>query len=532
MSQIRLSLRPLRQSCRSLSLPYVRAYSVTAGRQAAVSANEVASSHDFFPESVPSKDRTGSSIRKYVPRTPGIRHLRRPINDHLWKGRPLKELTFPKKGHGKGGRNSSGRVTVRHHGGGHKRRIRMVDFKRFAPGPHIVERIEHDPGRSGHIALVTSQLTRQKNYVLAVEGLRAGDIIESYRSGIPEDLWTSMGRTIDPGVLASRTARRGNCLPLHMVPVGTTICNVGLHPQKGGQLCRSAGTYAVLTSKQTELPEDFKQLEALAQAAKPAKSVQDADAEVTAETSGKTPTTATEATTMASMEEGPKARENAEARAVTEEDIRNMKKMANHVTIRLQSGEVRLIHKNCCATIGVVSNPEYQYTQIGKAGRSRWLNIRPTVRGVAMNAMDHPHGGGRGKSKGNVHPKSPWGWPVCFVIMFFAFLRIDLMNRPNLVSVPAPSGASIKRSLFPVIATKESVAGATIKWRRIHFEASELCCYTLFKLTVPYSQCNIVYYYLKYSITFSKPPSQTSQSVVQFQYGSYILAWLYDPLSD
>ncbi|CZS90500.1 hypothetical protein WAI453_004149 [Rhynchosporium graminicola] len=281
-------------------------------------------------------------MRTYKPRTPGLRHLKRPINDHLWKGRPFLPLTLAKKGHGKGGRNNSGRITIRHRGGGHKRRLRTIDFLRMTPGKHTVERIEHDPGRTAHIALLSEEATGKKSYIVAAEGMRAGDVVQSYRAGIPKDLLESMGGFVDPGVLAARTAWRGNCLPLHMIPLGTLVYNVGSTKGKGAVFCRSAGTHAVVISKD-------------------------------------------DATTTGGMK---------------------------YVNVRLQSGEVRKVSKDACATIGVASNPHYQHTQLGKAGRKRWLNIRPTVRGLAMNAADHPHGGGRGKSKGNVNPVSPWGMPA------------------------------------------------------------------------------------------------------------------------
>ncbi|KAI0391619.1 ribosomal protein L2 [Xylariaceae sp. FL0594] len=286
-------------------------------------------------------------LRSYKPRTPGTRHLKRPINDHLWKGRPFLPLTYPKKGMGKGGRNNTGKVTVRHRGGGAKRRIRQVDFHRWLPGPHTVERIEYDPGRSAHIALLNEEATGKKSYIVASEGLRAGDVVQSYRAGIPQDLLESMGGVVDPGVLAAQTAHRGNCLPLHLVPVGMPVFNVGSHPKGGAVFCRSAGTYAVVESKEEEESADG-------------------------------------------------------SKVVT----------GKYVTVRLQSGEVRRVSKDACATIGVASNPYHQFRQLGKAGRSRLLNIRPTVRGVAMNKVDHPHGGGRGKSKGNRHPTSPWGRPT------------------------------------------------------------------------------------------------------------------------
>ncbi|KAM0322823.1 hypothetical protein ACHAQA_009164 [Verticillium albo-atrum] len=285
-------------------------------------------------------------MRSYKPRTPGVRHLKRPINDHLWKGRPFLALTIPKKGHGKGGRNSTGKITVRHRGGGAKRRIRTVDFDRSKGGPHLVDRIEYDPGRSAHIALITNQANGRKSYIVAAEGMRAGDIVQSYRSGIPKALLDSMGGVVDPGILAAKTAWRGNCLPMHMVPVGTVVFNVGSRARGPAVFCRSAGTHAIVVSKEEETKDD-----------------------------------------------GTKVM------------------TGKYVTVRLQSGEVRRVSKDACATIGVASNPHHQYRQLGKAGRSRWLNIRPTVRGLAMNSVDHPHGGGRGKSKGNRHPTSPWGTP-------------------------------------------------------------------------------------------------------------------------
>lgn len=279
-------------------------------------------------------------MKTYKPRTPGLRHLRRVVNDHLWKGAPFRPLTFPKIGHGKGGRNQTGRVTVRHRGGGARRRIRTVDYDRKEPGQHLVERIEYDPNRSAHLALLENIKTKQKSYIIAAEGMRAGDTVESFRSGIPQELIKSMGGTVDPGVLAAKTTFRGNCLPMHLVPVGTQVYCVGSNPVRGAVFCRSAGTYATVLSKIEK------------------------------------------------------------------------KGSILDVVVRLQSGETRKVASNACATVGVASNPHHQFRQLGKAGRSRWLNIRPTVRGLAMNAVDHPHGGGRGKSKGNVHPVSIWGTPV------------------------------------------------------------------------------------------------------------------------
>ena len=265
----------------------------------------------------PIRDKEGTSvIRRYKPRTPGLRHLRRPVYDYLWKGRAFLPLTIAKKGHGLGGRNNRGRITVRHRGGGHKRRIRTLDFRRMEPGEHLVERIEHDPGRSAHIALLHNPQTGRKSYIIAAEGMRAGDPVESYRAGIPQALLESMGGVVDPGILAARTALRGNCLPIHMVPVGSLVYNVGSRPERGGVFCRSAGTFATVISKEAD------------------------------------------------SEAGP----------------------GRWVTVRLQSGEVRRVSKNACATVGVASNGLHWHRQLGKAGRKRWLGIRPTVRGVAMNA--------------------------------------------------------------------------------------------------------------------------------------------------
>ncbi|KAM0723097.1 hypothetical protein Q7P37_001297 [Cladosporium fusiforme] len=279
-------------------------------------------------------------LRTYKPRTPGVRHLKRPINDHLWKGKPYAKLTFAKIGHGKGGRNNTGRVVMRHRGGGVRRRIRTVDFKRDEPGKHLVERIEYDPNRSAHLALVENILTKKKSYIIAAEGMRAGETIESFRAGIPHELLATMGGVVDPGMLAAKTAFRGNCLPMKMVPMGTKVYCVGSTTNKGAVFCRSAGTHATVIAKN--------------------------------EVAGK----------------------------------------VRDVTVRLQSGEVRRVSAEACGTVGVASNPHWQFRQLGKAGRSRLLNIRPTVRGLAMNAADHAHGGGRGKSKGNVNPVSIWGTPA------------------------------------------------------------------------------------------------------------------------
>ncbi|KAL9101094.1 MAG: hypothetical protein Q9163_003609 [Psora crenata] len=286
------------------------------------------------------EEQNTAILRTYKPRTPGVRHLKRPINDHLYKGRPYLALTFSRRGQHIGGRNNTGKVTVRHRGAGAKRRIRVIDFNRKEPGRKLVERIEHDPGRNAHIALLSHMTgrTTQYSYIVAPQGMRAGEWVESFRAGIPEQLMRELGGNPDAGMLAAKTAFRGNCLPLHMVPPGTTIYNIGLRKNGPAQLCRSAGTFATVVSKNDGHPQ-----------------------------------------------------------------------YSDYVDVKLKSGEIRRIQRDCCATIGVASNINFNRRQLGKAGRKRWLGIRPTVRGVAMNASDHPHGGGRGKSKGNVHPVSIWG---------------------------------------------------------------------------------------------------------------------------
>lgn len=273
-----------------------------------------------------------TKLKKLKPVSPGLRWYRAPIYPYLHKGRPVRSLTVAKRG--TGGRNNSGKITVRHRGGGHKRRIRIVDFSRFKPGEQTVQRIEYDPGRSAHIALLKHNKTDELSYILACDGLRAGDTVESYRNGVPENLLQEMGGKIDPAILSVRTAQRGNCLPISMIPIGAIIHNVGITPVGPGKFCRAAGTYARVIAK-----------------------------------------------------------------------FQDKKK----AIVRLQSGEQRYVSLEACATLGVVSNIDHQNRSLGKAGRSRWRGIRPTVRGVAMNKCDHPHGGGRGKSKSKKLSMSPWG---------------------------------------------------------------------------------------------------------------------------
>ncbi|KAF9469509.1 translation protein SH3-like domain-containing protein [Collybia nuda] len=307
--------------------------------------------------------RTASLFKTYKPVSPGIRHLKRPLNPHIYEGRPVRLLTIAKRK--TGGRNAHGRITVRHRGGGHKQRIRTLDFKREEPGVHDVVRIEYDPGRSAHIALVRNRNLnvegmKKWSYIIATEGMRAGDEVQSFRQGIPDgfvpgfDVSTEQVKTLQKseesgtpedtgssaqslalGILRTMTLKPGNVLPLKLIPPGTVVHNIALKPDGPGILVRSAGSFGQVIAHE------------------------------------------------------PAGR---------------------YTQVRLQSGEVRKILQDCCATVGKVSNPLWKSINLGKAGRSRWLGWRPSVRGVAMNANDHPHGGGRGKSKSNKHPVSPWGW--------------------------------------------------------------------------------------------------------------------------
>ncbi|KAI7861857.1 translation protein SH3-like domain-containing protein [Spinellus fusiger] len=266
-------------------------------------------------------------FKVFKPSTPGKRWVKRVPRDHLYKGKAVRSLTVEKRGNG--GRNNAGRITIRHQGAGHKRRIRMIDWHRAESGSQLVVRLEHDPGRSAWIALLRHKGTGKESYIVAPHGVKPGDVLKSYRALDTQPTDTSGAQAITR-VLAIDV---GNCMPLKMIPVGTLVHNVGLKRNGPAVMVRSAGTYAQLIQ--------------------------------TGET--------------------------------------------GYAQLRLSSGEVRLVPVDACATIGSVSNPDHQHEMLGKAGRSRWLGIRPTVRGTAMNTCDHPHGGGRGKSKGNKHPRSPWG---------------------------------------------------------------------------------------------------------------------------
>lgn len=294
------------------------------------------------------RKQTGDkNFKTYKPITPGLRHLRLPRNDHLYPGRCHLPLTIPDKR--TGGRNNTGRVTVRHIGGGHKRRIRTIDFHRRHPGEQYVVRIEYDPGRSAHIALLRHQSTSTLSYILAPDGLRAGDMVQSFRSGVPRRMLesdsidspeTSSTSTVKDkpdealasaaevatsplalGLLRTLTIKPGNFLPLRLIPPGTSIHAVALRPDAKASLIRSAGTFGKLISL------------------------------------GHHP------------RGGPVGAEGS----------------GDYAQVKLQSGEIRYVHMDACATIGVVSNGHWQGRKLGKAGRLRWLGRRPRVRGVAMN---------------------------------------------------------------------------------------------------------------------------------------------------
>lgn len=251
------------------------------------------------------------ALIKMKPTSPGSRFTVKVDKSHLWKGGPFLPLTTVQQK--KSGRNAHGRITVRHKGGGSRQKYRIIDWRRDKDGIQgVVERVEYDPNRTGHIALVKYS-DGERRYILAPKGVNPGDEIRSGQDA-----------PIKPG----------NAMTLRHVPVGSTVHNVELKPGKGGQLARSAGASVQYTSRE-----------------------------------------------------------------------------GIYAYIRLKSGETRKVHIDCRATIGEVSNDQHNLRSYGKAGAKRWIGIRPTVRGVAMNPVDHPHGGGEGKpGQGNPHPVSPWGW--------------------------------------------------------------------------------------------------------------------------
>ncbi len=250
-------------------------------------------------------------IREYKPTSSGRRFMSANTFEEITKDKPEKSLTKPVRK--TGGRNNSGRITTRHIGGGHRRKYRTIDFKRDKLEiPGKVAGIEYDPNRSANIALI-HYADGEKRYILAPLGLKVGDqVIASMK--------------------ADTEIKEGNALPLKFVPAGAFVHNVEMKPGKGGQLARSAGSYAQLVAKE-----------------------------------------------------------------------------GAYGHVRLPSGGVRLVNLSCMATIGQVGNLDHENITTGKAGKSRWLGTRPTVRGTAMNPVDHPMGGGEGRSKGGRHPCSPWG---------------------------------------------------------------------------------------------------------------------------
>ncbi len=252
------------------------------------------------------------AIVKAKPTSAGRRGVVQIVDRSLYKGRPHEPLVEKKTK--SGGRNNAGRITTRHIGGGHKQRYRVIDFKRNKDGVDgVVERVEYDPNRSAHIALVLYK-DGERRYIIAPAGVKTGTPVRSGRDA-----------AIKPG----------NALPLSNIPVGTVVHCIELRPGKGAQIARSAGTSVQIV-----------------------------------------------------------AREGA------------------HVTLRLRSGEMRKVPSECRATIGTVSNGEHSLRKLGKAGAKRWRGVRPTVRGVVMNPVDHPHGGGEGRTSGGRHPVTPWGVPT------------------------------------------------------------------------------------------------------------------------
>ena len=255
-----------------------------------------------------------SKIKKLKPDTPSRRYMSISSFEEITTDRPERKLTVALRK--TGGRNNFGRITSRRRGGGHRRRYRVIDFKRnkFDVKGTIIS-IEYDPNRSSRIALVEYE-DKERRYILAADGMNVGDfVISSIDNKIP--------------------FKTGNNTCMKNIPEGLSIHNIELKPLKGAQLARSAGTYARIMAKENGM-----------------------------------------------------------------------------VTIKLPSGEMRMVNENCQATIGVVGNKNNENIKIGKAGRSRWLGKRPKVRGVAMNPVDHPHGGGEGKTSGGRHPVSPWGTPA------------------------------------------------------------------------------------------------------------------------
>ena len=252
------------------------------------------------------------AVVKSKPTSPGRRFQVRIVSKDLHTGEPVKSLVEKKTK--SGGRNNLGRITTRHRGGGHKQRYRAIDFKRNKDGiPAVVERLEYDPNRTAHLALL-KYADGERRYIIAPKGVKADDAIMSG---------------------SQSPIKPGNTLPMRSIPVGTVVHCIELKPGKGAQIARSAGAAVQLVARE-----------------------------------------------------------------------------GGHATLRLRSGEMRKVPSDCRATIGEVGNSEHNLRKLGKAGASRWRGVKPTVRGVAMNPIDHPHGGGEGRTSGGRHPVSPWGMPT------------------------------------------------------------------------------------------------------------------------
>ena len=253
------------------------------------------------------------ALKQFNPITPGTRQLVIVDRSGLYKGKPVKKLTEGLSS--AGGRNNTGRITMRRRGGGHKRSYRIIDFKRRKLDVEgTVSRLEYDPNRTAFIALI-DYADGEQAYILAPQRLAVGDKVIASEGGAD--------------------VKPGNAMPMQTMPVGTIIHNVEMKPGKGGQIARSAGTYVQLVGRDQGM-----------------------------------------------------------------------------AILRLNSGEQRLVPGVCFATVGAVSNPDHGNINLGKAGRNRWLGKRPSVRGVAMNPVDHPHGGGEGRTSGGGHPVTPWGKPT------------------------------------------------------------------------------------------------------------------------
>ncbi|TDL26374.1 ribosomal protein L2 [Rickenella mellea] len=365
--------------------------------------------------------RTEQLFKTYKPITPGRRHLRRPINDHLYEGRPLRLLTIPRRK--TGGRNSDGRITVRGIGGGHKQRIRTVDFMRTDSGPQDVIRIEYDPGRSAHIALVRARDARANggkrfSYILAPEGMRAGHVVESFRNGIPDNLVPGFVDTKKSNRTQQNSRSKSSestvpspAAPSHNVYLDLPKQTNNLSFEESAMMAEATtptGVAAVVTPDnvlvEPSSPNDTSDSNTaslalsmlLARVLHPGNVLP-----LRIIPTG----TVVHCIALHPDKPGILVRSAGSSAVIIEHDP-----WGNYTQVRLQSGEVRKVLSECCATIGSVSNPLWKGRKLGKAGRNRWLGHRPRVRGVAMNRVDHPHGGGRGKSKGNKHPRSIWGW--------------------------------------------------------------------------------------------------------------------------